>query len=223
MEALTVINGVVDPELSAEIGRYAQLSGFRTCSLRETVYRDRCLTGDIMYVDGEGAEFYREIMIQAGKDDNPVIAVPVSLRDKEVFRRYGKDITACMLYPFTYGDFRKTAGNYLNEELLQKRNLSYGRLYVDREQKQIVYKRKEMHPGPCEFEILLFLLEHIGKAVNRREITQILPPRKRESMRNIDTHIKNIRRRLDMQDVIISIRSIGYRIDLKEFYRWIVS
>ena len=42
-------------------------------------------------------------------------------------------------------------------------------------------------------------------------------------MRNIDTHIKNIRRRLDMQDVIISIRSIGYRIDLKEFYRWIVS
>lgn len=71
--------------------------------------------------------------------------------------------------------------------------------------------------------IFLFLLEHTGMAVSRREINQILPDRKRESMRNIDTHIKHIRRRLDMKDVIISIRSVGYRVDPEKFYQWITN
>lgn len=147
MKALTVINGVVDPELSAEIGRYAQLSGFRTCSLRETVYRDCGLTGNIMYVDGEGAEFYREMMMRVGRDGNPVIAISVSRHDADMLRKYSRYITVCVMYPFSYRDFSKVTENYLNGELLRKRNLSYGKLYIDREQRQIIYKKKGNSSG----------------------------------------------------------------------------
>ena len=73
--------------------------------------------------------------------------------------------------------------------------------------------------GPYEFDILVYILEKIGTAVSREEINQILPFRKRESTRNVDTHIKNIRRILDMQDVIISVRAVGYRVDTDKFYR----
>ena len=40
-----------------------------------------------------------------------------------------------------------------------------------------------------------------------------------EEGRNVDTHIKNLRRRLDLNDVILSVRSVGYRIDEERFYQ----
>lgn len=58
-----------------------------------------------------------------------------------------------------------------------------------------------------------------GRAVSREEINKILPQRKREGGRNVDTHIKNLRRRLDLNDVILSVRSVGYRIDEERFYQ----
>ncbi len=67
--------------------------------------------------------------------------------------------------------------------------------------------------------IVFFLLEHMGRAVSREEINKILPQRKREGGRNVDTHIKNLRRRLDLNDVILSVRSVGYRIDEERFYQ----
>ena len=63
------------------------------------------------------------------------------------------------------------------------------------------------------------MLEHIGAVVSREEINEALPSRKRDGGRNVDTHIKNLRRRLDMHDVILSVRSVGYRIDEEKFYR----
>ncbi len=57
--------------------------------------------------------------------------------------------------------------------------------------------------------------------MGREELNGILPDRKRENMRNVDTHIKNIRHILGMNEVIRSVRSVGYRIDEEKFYEWI--
>ena len=70
-----------------------------------------------------------------------------------------------------------------------------------------------------EFNILAFLLDYIGTAVTREEMLLVLPERKRGSTRNIDTHIKHIRRLLDMRDVIVCVRSVGYRVDEEGFLR----
>lgn len=83
------------------------------------------------------------------------------------------------------------------------------------------YQGHETLFGPYEYEVLVYLLEHAGKAVSREEINHILPERKRMTDRNIDTHIKNIRRVLDMKKIIVSVRSVGYRVDPDEFYNWI--
>ncbi len=63
--------------------------------------------------------------------------------------------------------------------------------FLDKQQRKIVYKNEEVKLGAFEYDILLFLLKHVGVAVNRERINQILPERKRDSLRNVDTHIKN--------------------------------
>lgn len=55
----------------------------------------------------------------------------------------------------------------------------------------------------------------MGDAVSREKINQLLPDRKRNSLRNVDTHIKNIRKELGMDAVIRSVRSVGYCLSVE--------
>lgn len=118
-----------------------------------------------------------------------------------------------------FEDFQNTVSQYVKNRELEERRLCFGQLLVDRSQHRIILDGEEVKMGPFEFEILLFLLNHPGKAMTRKELNYLLPERKRESGRNIDTHIKNIRKLLHMEDVIKSVRSVGYRIERENFYR----
>lgn len=203
MKALTLINGAADGELSAGIERYAQVSGFRTCHIEDLADGGSCLSGDVLYVDRAGEEKYEDAVIRMWNGGCRVIRIPASLR------------------PFTYKDFTDLANSTLDKDQLSQRDLIYGGLVIDREQHIVVYQGHETLFGPYEYEVLVYLLEHAGKAVSREEINHILPERKRMTDRNIDTHIKNIRRVLDMKKIIVSVRSVGYRVDPDEFYNWI--
>lgn len=221
MKALTVINGAADRKLSECIDQYIQLSGFRTYHVEDSVKKDRYLSGDIMYTDGEGADIYQEILAQVWKNGYPVVIIPISFNDAVLVRKYRKYITARSGYPFTYKDFIKITAECLEDEQMAERDLVYGDLLIDREQRLVIYQGKEVPLGPYEFDVLVYLLAHMGRAVSREDVNRILPERKRENGRNIDTHIKNIRRCLDLKEVIVSVRSVGYRIDPEKFYQWI--
>lgn len=221
MKALTVINGAEDRKLAECIDQYTQLSGFRTYHMEDSVKKNQYLSGDIMYIDRKGADRYQKMLTQVWKDDHPVVIIPISFNDAVLVRKYRKCITARSGYPFTYKDFIKITADCLKEEQMKERDLVYGDLLIDREQRLIIYRGKEVPLGPYEFDVLVYLLSHVGKAVSREDINRILPERKRENGRNIDTHVKNIRRCLDLKEVIVSVRSVGYRIDPEKFYQWI--
>ena len=107
---------------------------------------------------------------------------------------------------------------YVNRELLEERTLCFGSSFtIDRKQKTVIKQGRKIDLSPSEFNILLFLLDHAGTVVRREEMLNVLPHRKRGSTRNIDTHIKHIRRMLDMRDVIVCVRSVGYRLDEERF------
>ena len=53
-------------------------------------------------------------------------------------------------------------------------------------------------------------LEHMGEILSREKINSFLPARKRSGVRNIDTHIKSIRKALGEQELIQCVRSVGY-------------
>lgn len=203
MKALTVVNGAAGGKLSAGVERYARISGFRVFRADDLIKEASCLPGDVLYVDRAGEEEYRDMVRRMRDAGRTVIRIPGSL------------------IPFTYKDFADLTAFSIKPEQLEERDLIYGGLVIDREQHIMIYQGRETPFGPYEYEVLLYLLKYAGKAVSREEINQILPERKRMTDRNIDTHIKNIRRVLDMKKVIVSVRSVGYRVDPDELYNWI--
>ena len=198
MKALTVINGAADRKLSECIDQYTQLSGFRTYHVEDSVKKDRYLSGDILYTDREGADIYQEMLAQVWKDGYPVVIIPISFNDAVLVRKYRKCITARSGYPFTYKDFIKITAECLEDEQMAERDLVYGDLLIDREQRLVIYQGKEVPLGPYEFDVLVYLLAHVGRAVSREDVNRILPERKRENGRNIDTHIKIIAQRYEI-------------------------
>lgn len=217
MKALTVINGAADRKLAECIDRYTQLAGCCMYHVEDSVKKNQYPSGDIMYMDRKGADHYQKMLTQVCEDGYPVVIIPISFSDAVLIRKYGKCITVRSGYPFTYKDFIKITADCLEEEQMEERDLVYGNLLIDREQRLVIYHGKEAPLGPYEFNVLVYLLEHVGKAVSREDVNRILPERKRENGRNIDTHIKNIRRCLDLKEVIVSVRSVGYRIDPENF------
>lgn len=233
MEAFWILNGAADEKLYRNIEKYGMLKGFLTyrpqpaeedrkqsLQTQKETEEQRFSRTCLVYADQKGYYLYRDKISRLHKAGCPVILVPSSKREMQEIRRHSRKASAWTSYPFSFSEFRKTADRYLNPEVKKKRDLYYGeRLWIERSGHLIVFRDRKIQLGPYEFDILVYILEKIGTAVSREEINQILPFRKRESTRNVDTHIKNIRRILDMQDVIISVRAVGYRVDTDKFYR----
>ena len=119
-----------------------------------------------------------------------MILVPSAESETKSVRKDKKYITAQAVYPFMLRGFRAIAENCISSNKMKDRDLYYGKLYIDKGNHVIRYKNEEMILGPSAYEILIYLLEHIGEAVGREEINAVLPCRKRKNSRNVDTHIK---------------------------------
>ena len=221
MKALTVLNGAADKEIARSIEKSARVSGFLTYKPDEELWKEYMPECDLLFVDRKGAEIYQRLAGELFKNGCPVIMIHAAENETHMSRPYKKHITARVSYPFMLREFRMLAENYISPDMIKNRDLYYGALYIDKGIRKILYKNKEVYLGMSAYKILIYLLEHIGTAVGREELNGILPDRKRENMRNVDTHIKNIRHILGMNEVIRSVRSVGYRIDEEKFYEWI--
>ena len=63
---------------------------------------------------------------------------------------------------------------------MKNRRYCFGKLQMEKKQHLLIEEGRELKIGPYEFDVLFFLLEHMGRAVSREEINKILPQRKRE-------------------------------------------
>lgn len=221
MKALTVLNGAADKEIAQSIEKFARVSGFLTYKPDEELWKEYMAECDILFVDQKGEEAYQSLTGELFQNGCPVIMVHAPENERKRRRAHKKNITARASYPFMLREFRMMAEKYINGDAMKNRDLYYGALYIDKGIHKVLYKNKEVYLGMSAYRILIYLLDHIGTAVGREELNAILPDRKRENMRNVDTHIKNIRHVLGMNEVIRSVRSVGYRVDEEKFYEWI--
>lgn len=221
MKARTVINGVIEKVQARNVERFALMAGFRICSLKEAQLRGG-IEGDILFVDCKGADIFKGAIKEAFEKGCPVFVIPISENERKMIVSDKENITGRTTCPFMFKNFCMIVKRCICEDILKKRDLYYGALYIDREKQKVIYKEEWISLQLAEYSILIFLLEHIGMAVSREKINYILPKRKRSSDRNVDTHIKNIRSKLKMEDVIVSVRSVGYRIDEQKFYKWML-
>lgn len=223
MRALSIINGVMDDQVHGDIERYAMLHGFLSYepegSLNGAGRSSRIV---LACADIEGLETYWDKVSEMHRTGCPVILIPTAEGEENpsCYRKYREYITAHAGFRFTLSEFREILRRYVSGELLSERTLCFGDSFtIDRENRIVVKKSRRIDLRPSEFDILVFLLDHVGTVVSREEMLSVLPERKRGNTRNIDTHIKHIRKHLDMRDVIVCVRSVGYRVDEERFYR----
>lgn len=220
MEILSIMNGVADFEIQETIKKFALLKGLLTWTPESGPGKQGISHRTVLAVtDQKGSELYGEILHSLCKENCPIILL--FFREKEI-RQLDKNLEYTSVFisrTFSFQEFQRILHRYIQKDVMKNRRCCFGKIQMEEKQHLIIQKGRELRIGPYEFEVLFYMLEHIGTVVSREEINEALPSRKRDGGRNVDTHIKNLRRRLDLQDVILSVRSVGYRIDEEKFYR----
>lgn len=79
-------------------------------------------------------------------------------------------------------------------EIWKHRVLTFGRLQVIPDLREVIYQGERVMLNSRDFEIFLILIEHVGEVVFREYIDSKLPKRKRNSLRYVDVHIRSLRK-----------------------------
>ncbi len=95
---------------------------------------------------------------------------------------------------------------------------SFEGLLIDENAHYVYVDDKEVDLTPKEFELLLYLADHEGRALNRDQIINAVWNHDfYGDLRTVDVHIKNLRLKLgDKGDYIKTVRGIGYRFEVKK-------
>ena len=120
-----------------------------------------------------------------------------------------------MKMPFSRQDFRRMCIQYAGEKKWEDRIMRFENLTIDRSSRQVRLDGKCVEMGAYDYDILLLLAEHMGDVVTRDLLSRALPRRRRVSQRNIDSHIKSLRKCLGREECIQCIRSVGYCLSEK--------
>jgi DNA-binding response OmpR family regulator len=93
-----------------------------------------------------------------------------------------------------------------------------GGLVIDENAHYVYVNGEVVDLTPKEFELLLYLVDHEGRALNRDQIVNAVWNYDfYGDMRTVDVHIKNLRLKLgEMGDYIQTVRGIGYRFEVKK-------
>lgn len=104
---------------------------------------------------------------------------------------------------------------YAGVKKWEDRIMRFENLTIDRSSRQVRLDGKCVEMGAYDYDILLLLAEHMGDVVTRDLLSRALPRRRRVSQRNIDSHIKSLRKCLGREECIQCIRSVGYCLSEK--------
>lgn len=217
---LTILNGVSDKEIHEKIEYFSFLSGVSTEELEEFKPED-IKTGKryiVAYFDAEGLLNIRKEIVYLLQIHCPLIVVTTQEHDLADFPLHIRCFCSNLQYPFSYGVFCRDLENYIDKQLWTNRVKVYGRLRIDKGNRQVSLGDEIVNLKGYDYEIFLLLVEHMGSVISREVINETLPRRTRHSYRNVDTHIKCIRKLFGTEDVIQCVRSVGYCISPEVFY-----
>ncbi len=167
------------------------MDGIGICS---TIKNDSDLTNTlVIMVTAKGEESDIVLGLGVGADD--YVAKPFSPRElvarvKAVLRR-----------------------GTLLEESSQKEKIECGELVVDTGKHQVLVRGEEVKLTATEFRILYYLASHPGRVYSREQLlNKALGDATVVVDRNIDVHIRGIRKKLAISPPVIeTIRGVGYR------------
>lgn len=96
----------------------------------------------------------------------------------------------------------------------EARDLSFGRLRIDRLGRTVTISGTVAHFSPTEFEVLLYLAERAGRSIRSDQILAALPTGDDATRTGLQTHVSRIRKKLGPEGGRIgTVWGIGYRFE----------
>ena len=213
-----------NPDIHESITRYLRLDGIEVQSTYsgESIleqfhtYMPDVIILDLMLPDISGLEVCKEI-----RKFSNVPIIMVSARSEEFDRIMGLDSGAddFVVKPFSSREIAARVRSMLRRSNASSVDRIYrlAELVVNQDSYDVFVNDKRVDIRPKEFGVLLYLITHAGKVLNREQILNAVWGYEYfGDARVVDTQIKRIRQKLTVNKVHFSIRSIygiGYKLE----------
>jgi two-component system KDP operon response regulator KdpE len=161
-------------------------------------------------------------VIRAVREWSEVPIVVLSARDREIEKIEALDLGAddFVNKPFGIGEFMARVRTALRHRMQQQNEipiLRLGDLEIDNVRHRVTRGGGELKLTPKEFELLLFLARHAGRALTHKHIlTAVWGPAHTEDTQYLRGYIGHLRQKIEQHPedprIIITEPGVGYRI-----------
>lgn len=175
------------------------LPGIDGIELFKTLKKDeRTMRIPVIMLTAKSGEVDKVLGLELGADD--YISKPFSMREliaraKNALRRYGK-----------------------NEKPLEKSFFKVGDLEINADKHEVKVKTKKIDLTAKEFDLLKYLVENRGRAINREKLLdEVWGIEVAIETRTVDVHVRRLREKLGKKigDKIITLIGVGYKFSEK--------
>lgn len=203
-------------------GFQAMVAGGRSAAEEAMAAEDPALVIlDLMLPDGDGLDVLRDL--RAAGSDVPVLVL--TARGEEIDKLMGfrlgaddyvvKPVGVLELLARVEALLRRARAGEPGEEVL--RAVQFGKVVVDAEARTVHRDGEAVSLSPREFDLLLCLIEHQGRAVSRETIlTKAWNYNRAVATRSVDTHVFTLRAKLEddpsRPEHIVTVPKVGYRL-----------
>ncbi len=183
-----------EPQLFILDVRLPDISGFDLCrTLRQEGFRQ-----PILMLTARRDEMDKVLVLEMGADD--YLTKPYGLRELLARLR--------ALLRRAYGDLAEESGTRLQVQDLT----------IDLTRAEVRRGDEVLHLTPTEYRLLVYLAQHAGQALSRRQILAAVwdDTAAVESERTVNVHIRRLREKIELDPgrpaLVLTVPGIGYRL-----------
>ncbi|MEM7672598.1 MAG: response regulator transcription factor [Verrucomicrobiota bacterium] len=173
---------------------------------------------DLMLPRMDGLSLCEEVRSDIRTRDIPVIMLTAKDSQMQVINGLSRGADDYVTKPFSTRELIARAravlkrGRFLDSE---DTLLRVGPLALSEGEQVALLNGEDVRLTPTEFKLIYFLALNSGNAFTRNELLdQVFGEDAYVIDRNIDVHIRAIRKKLDWPELILTLRGYGYRLEL---------
>ncbi|MCZ2153662.1 MAG: response regulator transcription factor [Bryobacterales bacterium] len=167
--------------------------------------------------DMDGLSLLEKVRIRKG--DLPVIVLSSRSAVEDRVRGLEAGADDYMVKPFAFAELQARIRAVLRRAQPSQDRLEVADLVVDCVRRRVSRGGRQIDLAPKEFDILEYLMRHIGRSLSRTQIVQHVWERDYDGLTNIvDVYIRHLRGKVDEPfpvRLIQTIRGVGYTIQPK--------
>ncbi|WP_159641472.1 response regulator transcription factor [Erysipelothrix anatis] len=176
---------------------------------------------DLILLDMMLPQMQGDVFLETLRQQNQTIPIIVisALSDEQIqYKAFDHDVDDYVVKPFSMNILTykiKAVLRRIPKDTAHEDMISYAGLVLSIDNYEVRYHQTAIILTAKEFEILQLLMLNIGRVFTREEIlTLVWGYDYFGDARNIDVHVKNLRKKLPIQ-CIATIKGVGYRLEVK--------